>query len=151
MEQLSPFFMIVEERANPIVSDVLFESATATLESLGATYERVTVPNVFEIPAAVSYAIRGHEFFSGRRRFDGYIALGCVIKGDQTYGGQSFGNCLRGIQDLMIGHSLALGNGLFAAESRELAKKSAKIIGAEAAQGALDMLKLKRHFGMKPR
>ena len=53
--------------------------ATAAIESAGATFERVTVPGALEIPAAIAMAL------AGPKRFDGYVALGCVIRGETTH------------------------------------------------------------------
>ncbi len=73
----SPHIMIVEARFYDDIADELARGAVQVLDQAEATYERYTVPGAFEIPAAIRFAIRSLDVFSARRRFDGYIALGC--------------------------------------------------------------------------
>ena len=76
-----PHIMIVESRFYPDVADELTSAAIAQIEAAnGGTYKRVMVPTMFEIPVAIRYAIRAVEMFPARKRFDGYMALGCYIK-----------------------------------------------------------------------
>src|SRR5690606_20445244 len=73
---IPPHVMIVEARFYEDIADELVKGAMATLEAAGATFERFAVPGAFEIPAAITYAVRSMDFYAGRRRFDGYVALG---------------------------------------------------------------------------
>jgi 6,7-dimethyl-8-ribityllumazine synthase len=128
---------------------------TAALQSAGATWEVVEVPGAFEIPAAVSTAVRSMEFVGARRRFDGYVALGCVIRGETTHYDYVCGETARGLQDLAVKYCLALGFGLLTVENREQAEERAGVDrrdkGGEAARVCLSMIDLKRTFGLFPR
>jgi 6,7-dimethyl-8-ribityllumazine synthase len=150
-----PHIMIVEARYYDAICDELQRGAIAAIEAAGATYERFVVPGAFEIPAAIQYSIRSHDFFGGRRRFDGYVALGCVIRGETSHYDYVCGESARGLQDLAIQHSLALGYGILTVENEEQAWARAKVDqgnkGGEAAKACLAMLELKRHFRLFPR
>ena len=105
----APHIMIIEARFYEDIADEMVRGAVAELEASGCTYERFAVPGVFEIPAAVAYSIRSMDVFTGRRRFDGYVALGCVIRGETTHYDYVCEESARGLQDLAIKHTLALG------------------------------------------
>lgn len=150
-----PHVMIAVARFYEDIADELVRGATAALQSAGATWEIVEVPGAFEIPAAMSTAVRSLEFVGGRRRFDGYIALGCVIRGETTHYDYVCGETARGLQDLAIKYCLALGFGLLTVENREQADERAGVDrrdkGGEAARVCLSMIELKRTFGLFPR
>ena len=78
----APHIMIVESRFYEDVADELLKGANGVLEAAGASFERVSVPGAFEIPAAIHMGLRSMEFYAARRRFDGYVALG------NAYGGE---------------------------------------------------------------
>lgn len=157
LETRPPYFMIIEARTHHGIVSELVRGAISTLENSGASYERVEVATLFEIPSALRFAVKGHEFFSARRRFEGYIVLGCAIRGDRSFHEeQIFKSCLLGIQEVSLEHSLALGNGVFCADTIEQAQALARgdglfNLGGEAAKTCLEMLGMKHKFGMKPR
>jgi 6,7-dimethyl-8-ribityllumazine synthase len=150
-----PHIMVVESRNHPEVSDLLFEGTITVLDSINATYERFAVPSALEIPQAIKYAVRGLDFYTARKRFDAYIALGCVVQGETDYhdivGRESAGALMK----LALDHTLSIGNGILACDTREQAleraKPSGKNRGGEAARAALEMLRMKSHFGIFPR
>ncbi len=150
-----PHIMIVEARFYDDIADELVRGAIAELDAAGATHERFVVPGAFELPAAVKYAIRAMDFYSGRRRFDGYVALGCVIRGETTHYDVVCTETARAIQDLAVQYTLALGFGVLTVENREQAWARAAVRhknkGGEAARACLDMLALKRQFRLYPR
>lgn len=150
-----PHVMIAVARFYGEIADELVRGATAALKSTGATWEIVEVPGAFEIPAAVSTAVRSMEFVGARRRFDGYIALGCVIRGETSHYDYVCGETARGLQDLAVKYCLALGFGLLTVENREQAEERAGVDrrdkGGEAARVCLSMIELKRNFGLFPR
>ena len=78
MAQRPPHLLVVEARFYDDLADELLRGATAALEQAGATFERVTVPGALEIPAAVAMGV------AALGRYDGYVALGCVIRGETT-------------------------------------------------------------------
>lgn len=151
----APHIMIVEARYYDAICDELVRGAVAAIEAAGATYERFTVPGAFEIPAAIQYSIRSHDFFGGRKRFDGYVALGCVIRGETSHYDYVCGESARGLQDLALQHTLALGYGILTVENEDQAWARAKLDkgnkGGEAAKACLAMLDLKRRFRLFPR
>ena len=74
-------------------------------KSAGATFERVTVPGALEIPAAVAMAL------ASPKKFDGYVALGCVIRGETTHYDTVANESARALMDLAVAHRLASGTG----------------------------------------
>lgn len=149
-----PHIMIVEARFYEDIADELVRGAVAELDKAGATWERFAVPGAFEIPATIKYAIRSRDFYAARRRFDGYIALGCVIRGETSHYDLVCNECARGLQTLSIEYTLALGFGVLTCENREQARTRASISGgnkgAMAARSCLAMLELKRDFRLYP-
>ena len=134
-----PLVLIVEARYYAHVSDALLKGAEAALDKAGARYASITVPGAFEIPAAIALAAR-------TRKYDGYVALGCVIRGETTHYDLVCQECARGIQDLALaGH--AVGFGVLTVENVDQAFKRARIDekdkGGEAARACLTMIALK--------
>lgn len=150
-----PHIMIVEARYYEDISDELGRGAVRALDEAGATYERFVVPGAFEIPAAIRYAIRSMDFFSARRRFDGYVALGCVIRGETTHYDYVCQESARGLQDLALEYSLAIGYGILTVENEEQAWVRGRVSegdkGGFAARACLEMIALKRRFRLFPR
>lgn len=152
---VAPHIMIVEARFYEPLADELMRGAIAALEEAGATYERFAVPGTFEIPAAIQYAVRSLDFSPGRRRFDGYVALGCVIRGETTHYDHICEEVSRALQDLAVHYSLALGFGVLTVENEAQAWERAKVDrrnkGGDAARACLAMVELKRRFRLFPR
>ena len=151
----APHVLIVEARFYADIADALAAGAIAALDKAGASYERLEVPGAFEIPTAVRMAVRSLDFFAGRKRFDGYIALGCVIRGETTHYDYVCGESARKLQDVACEHSLALGYGIITcdneAQAWARAKADEKDKGGDAARACLDMIEVKRHFRLYPR
>lgn len=150
-----PHIMVVEARFYDDVADLLLTGAKAVLDRVGATYEVFTVPGALEIPAAILYAMKSLDFDAVRRRYDGYVALGAVIKGatrhDQVVGDVS----TQGLQTLALQNTLAVGNGILTCDTKEQALERAhpdKLDrGGAAAEACLKMLELKHHFRLMPK
>lgn len=141
----APHILIVEARFYENITDELARGAVAVLEQIiGASYERVAVPGALEIPAAVQIAS------TSARRFDGYVTLGCVIRGETSHYDTVCNESARGLQDLALRHGLAIGNGILTVENEAQAWARAKVDemdkGGGAARAALAMIELKRHF-----
>lgn len=151
----APHVMIVEARFYEDIADELVKGAMAVLEAAGATFERFAVPGTFEIPTAITYAVRSMDFYAGRRRFDGYVALGCVIRGETTHYDYVCGESARKLADLSCQYALAMGYGILTVENGdqawERARTDRKNKGGDAARACLDMVELKRHFHLFPR
>lgn len=141
-----PHVMIVAARFYEDIAEELCRGAVAVLEAAGATHEKVTVPGVFEIPAAVAMA-----HYNDPSRFDGYIALGCVIRGETTHYDYVCNESARGLQDLATGQGLAIGYGILTVENAAQAWARAAVDkkdkGADAARACLAMIELRRRFG----
>ncbi len=141
MADRPPHLLVIEARFYDDLADELLRGATAALEEAGATFERVTVPGALEIPAALVMAI------SGKTRFDGYVALGCVIRGETTHYETVANESARALMDLSVTHRLALGNGILTVENDEQAWARARVgeldKGGGAAKAALAMIALK--------
>ncbi len=151
----TPHLLIVESRYYEDVAAELLSGATAELEAAGASSERIEVPGAFEIPAAIRMAIRSMDFFAGRRRFDGYIALGCVIRGETSHYDYICTESARKLQDLAVNYTLALGYGILTCETHEQAIERAAVNrknkGGDAARACLTMIGVKQHFRLFPR
>jgi 6,7-dimethyl-8-ribityllumazine synthase len=147
----SPHVMIVEAPYYAHIAEELARGAIHALDAGGASYERFTVPGAFEIPAAIRIAIeaRGHDV---RRRFDGYVALGCVIRGETTHYDYVCGESARGLQQLALQYGAAIGFGILTVENEAQALARARVDrknkGGEAARACLAMIELKHQFGL---
>ena len=131
--------LIVEARFYDDLADELLRGATAVLERAGATFDKVTVPGALEIPAALAMA-------EATKRYDGYVALGCVIRGETSHYDTVAGESARGLMDLSI-QRLAIGNGILTVENDDQAWARARVTelnkGGAAAEAALTMVALK--------
>ena len=140
--------LVVEGRFYSDLSDELLRGATSTLEAHGVRYDVVSVPGALEIPAVV--ALADENAF-----YDGYVALGVVIRGE-TYHFEIVSNeSARGLMDLAVTRNLAIGNGILTVETEEQAWARARVSegdkGGGAARACLDMISLKRRFqGVRP-
>ena len=136
--------LIVEARFYEDIVDSQVAGAIAALESSGASYERVSVPGALEIPGAIAMASTGH------RNFDGYVALGCVIRGETSHYDTVCNESARGLMDLALVDRLAIGNGVITvenmAQARARADVSRKDKGGDAARAAMAMSALKQAF-----
>ncbi len=151
----APHVLIVEARFYDDIADELVRGAVVCIESADATYNRVDVPGAFEIPAAIRMAIKSLDVVGGRRRYDAFVALGCVIRGETTHYDYVCQESARGLQDLAIQHVLAIGYGILTCETRDQAWARAAVDqgnkGGVAARAALRMVELKKDFGLYPR
>ena len=142
-----PRILIVEARYYAHISDELLKGALAALAEAGATHERVVVPGAFEIPAAIRFAVEAAA------AYDGYVALGCVIRGETTHYDYVCEQSSRGLQDLALAHSLAIGFGILTVENEAQALARARVDkrnkGGEAARACLAMVALRRKFGLE--
>jgi 6,7-dimethyl-8-ribityllumazine synthase len=113
------------------------------------------VPGSFEVPAAIAFAVRSMEYFTARQRFDGYVALGCVIRGETSHYDHVCQESARALQDLACRYALALGYGILTCDTREQAlvraRREGRDRGGHAARACLAMIELKRRFHLYPR
>lgn len=137
--------LIIQARFYEEIADSLTDAAKEVLEKEDVAYESIDVPGVFEIPSAVNMAIQ-------TGKYDAYIALGCVIRGQTTHYDYVCEESARGLNDLALKYNAAIGYGIITAENREQAyvraDKKQKNVGGRAANAAIDMLKLKNAMGL---
>lgn len=147
--------LIVEADFYRDISDALLEGAKSVLDEKGVSYDVVQVPGCLEIPAAVRFAMKAMEHTGGRRRYDAYVALGCVIRGETSHYDTVSEESARGLMDLSKDFCLAVGNGIITCENEDQAwaraRRNDKDKGGGAARTALSMLSLKQNFGLFPR
>ncbi|MDA9639846.1 6,7-dimethyl-8-ribityllumazine synthase [SAR116 cluster bacterium] len=143
---MSGHFLIIEARFYEKLADAQVDGAERALKAAGASWERISVPGALEIPAAIAFAE------SGTRHYDGYIALGCVIRGETTHYDIVCTQSARALMDLSVADNLAIGNGILTVENEDQAWDRAdhtrKDKGGGAAQAALEMAQLKKAMAL---
>ena len=134
--------LIVEARFYDHLNDLLLAGARAAIEAAGHAHETVTVPGALELPGALALVAE-------TGRYDAYVALGVVIRGE-TYHFEVVSNeSARGLLALTL-DGLAIGNGVLTVENEAQAQARADPArlnkGGGAAEAALAMLALKKRF-----
>ena len=141
-----PNILIVEARFYDDIADALVDGATAVLDGAGASYQRLQVPGAFEIPATIGFAARSPDAAG----YDGFIGLGCVIRGQTTHYDYVCQESARGLQDLAVRERVALGYGILTCENRDQAlaraRRDEQDRGGAAARACLAMIEIKRRF-----
>ena len=136
-------FLIVEARFYDHLNDMLIDGARTRLEAAGHTVEVLTVPGALEIPGAIAMAAESGAY-------DGFVAIGVVIRGETYHFEIVAGESARGIMALTM-DGIAIGNGIITVENEDQAIARAdpkrKNKGAEAAAAALALLELRGRFG----
>lgn len=135
--------LIVEARFYDHLNDMLLDGARTAIEEAGHRHETITVPGALEVPGAIAMAAE-----SGR--YDGFVALGVIIRGE-TYHFEVVSNeSARGLMALSM-DSLAIGNGILTVEDETQAlaraRRNDKDKGGEAARAAIRMMELREQFG----
>ena len=146
--------LIVEARFYDHIADDLLAGAKAALQAAGAEFDVVTVPGALEIPGVIAMAEEGGHRPAGVR-YDGYVALGCVIRGETHHFEIVSGESARGITDLAIGRRLAIGNGILTVETEAQALARAKASeldkGGGAAKACLAVIGVRKRLLGSPR
>jgi 6,7-dimethyl-8-ribityllumazine synthase len=139
-----PHILVVEAPYYAHIAALLRRGAEQALTAAGATHERIQVPGSFEVPAAIALVARTSE------RFDGYVALGCVIRGETTHYDHICAESARGLQDLAVRDGLAIGYGILTCENEAQALARAAPEGRDhagaAVRACLAIVELKRRF-----
>ena len=124
------------------IADGMIAGATAALDAAGARHELIEVPGALEIPTAIRLAARSGQF-------DGFVALGCVIRGETTHYETVCNDSSRGLTLLGL-DGVCLGNGILTCENMEQAEVRADPArmnkGGGAAEAALHLIALARRF-----
>lgn len=135
--------LIVAARYYADVVDALIVGAKRAIEEAGAEAEVIDIPGAFEAPAAIAFAAQSGDF-------DGYVALGCVIRGETSHYDYVCGESARGLMDLAIQDGLPIGYGILtvenAAQAVARADPATRDKGGEAARACLAMLALRNRF-----
>lgn len=135
-------FLIVEARFYDHLNDMLVAGARNALEAAGHSVDVLTVPGALEIPGAISLAAESN-------RFDGFVAIGVVIRGETYHFEIVAGESARGIMALTM-DGIAIGNGILTVEDEQQALVRAdpqqKDKGGEAAKAAIALLDLQQKF-----
>ncbi|MGQ7792753.1 6,7-dimethyl-8-ribityllumazine synthase [Faunimonas sp. B44] len=144
-----PHLLVIEARFYADLADEIVAGATAELEARGASYDRIAVPGVLEIPAALAMAVLSQE---DETRYDGYVLLGCVIRGETSHYDIVANESARAVMTLSIEEAIAVGNGILTVENGDQAwaraRVSGKNKGAVAAAAAFEMAMLRKRFGL---
>jgi 6,7-dimethyl-8-ribityllumazine synthase len=145
MSHISPHILIVSADFYPDITSELLTGAKAELKRMDATFDEIKVPGAFEIPAAINYAIQS-------RKYHGYIALGCVIRGETTHYDYVCSESARGIMDLALTQNAAIGYGILTVENKEQAMVRAKVgegnKGRDAVEACLQLIAIKNRLGI---
>src|ERR1700680_4258277 len=146
----SPHLLIIEARFYDDLADELLKGAVQVLERAGASFERVTVPGALEIPAALAMALQAKE--RGAARYDAFVVLGCVLRGETYHFDIVAGESARAIMNLAVAHGLAIGNGILTVEDEDQAGARARVgdqnKGGAAAEAALTMFALRQKLAV---
>src|SRR5262249_44981581 len=125
------------------ITDQLQRGAEAATQAAEAMLDRVFVPGAFEIPGAIAHAARA-------KIYDGFVALGCVVRGETSHYDYVCGESARGLMQLSIQEGLAVGYGILTvntlAQAVERGDPRRGDKGGEATKAALSMIVLKRRF-----
>ena len=127
------------------ISEELIKGASNHLEKVNFNYELVKLPGALEIPAAISFAIKS-------KKYDGFVALGCVIRGETSHYDYVCSESTGGLNQIAINQHAAIGNGILTVENKAQAWARAAVDkgnkGARAAEACVKMIELKRKFGI---
>ncbi len=125
------------------IADELLEGAQKAIRDAGASFETIDVPGALEIPCAISMAANGNTF-------DGFVALGCVIRGETSHYDTVCNDSSRGLSLLGL-QGVCIGNGILTVENKKQAEVRAEAKGQNkgggAAVAALHLVAIKKRFG----
>lgn len=144
--------LIVEARFYSKIADDLAKGAIAILKQNGISYERMEVPGVFEVPAAVNFAIQAMKFSINSKKYSGFITLGAVIRGETDHYEHICREASHALMNISVEQSVALGFGILTCENKEQANERADVNrgnkGADAANACLRMMALNNELSM---
>lgn len=125
------------------IAALMLEGAVKKITAAGYEYDVITVPGAFEIPAVIAFA-------KDSNLYDGYVALGCVIRGETTHYDYVCGESARGLNKLAMKNKLAIGYGIITVENEAQAIERADVTkkdkGGFAAFACLEMIKIREKF-----
>ncbi|HEX8470956.1 MAG TPA: 6,7-dimethyl-8-ribityllumazine synthase [Brevundimonas sp.] len=140
--------LIVEARYYDELADVLLDGAKDALRSQGVEFDVVTVPGALEVPTAIALASEAGKYPTAPR-YDGFVALGCIIRGETYHFEIVSDQSAAGLMQLGL-KGLAIGNGILTTEDEDQAWARAKMSegdkGGGAARAALDLIALRKRL-----
>ena len=140
--------LVVEARFHAPLADALLEGAERAINEAHATWDVVTVPGALEIPGVISMALVAEA--EGGVAYDGYVALGTIIRGDTYHFDIVANESSRALMDLSVQETLAIGNGILTVENEQQAWVRARRAegdkGGFAARAALTMIAIRERF-----
>jgi len=144
--------LLIEAPYYGAIAEALAAGAIAELEAAGASFERVTVPGALEIPLALAQAAKAGLIpaDAANARFDGCVALGCVIRGETSHYETVCANANHWLMEVAIKHAVPLGNGILTVDNEKQAlaraRGGAEGKGGDAARACLRLIELQRAF-----
>jgi len=144
--------LIIEARYYEKIGELLLSGAIAELDAAGVSYEVVSVPGALEIPLVLSQAVKASLIGSDEAdaRFDGCIALGCVIRGETSHYDTVCDNANYWLMQIAVQNGIPLGNAILTVENEEQALARAQGgregKGADAVRACLTLVALERTF-----
>jgi 6,7-dimethyl-8-ribityllumazine synthase len=144
--------LVIEAPYYAEIAAELMAGAIAELEAAGAGFERIAVPGALEIPLALAAAAKAGLIPGGAHgaRFDGAVALGCVIRGETTHYDTVCANANHWLMELATRHAIPLGNAILTVETEaqalERARGGRRSKGAEAVRACLTLVAHARAF-----
>lgn len=156
---ISAHVLIIEAPYYREVSDELASGALQELAERGATFERIEVPGALEIPQVLAQLLdrqlnaqsgKGPAGKAGAAKFDGVIALGCVIRGETAHYDIVVNNANHWLMELAITNKIPLGNGILTVDTLDQAMARARGgsdgKGGDAARACLRLIEIAREF-----
>lgn len=140
--------LIVEARRYSGLSDALLQGAAQAIDAQGAEYDVITVSESMQIPTAIALAEEAGRFPTAPR-YDGYVALGCVIRGETYHFEIVSDQSAAGLRNLGL-KGVVIGNGILTTEDEDQAWARARISegdkGGGAARACLDLIALRKRL-----
>jgi 6,7-dimethyl-8-ribityllumazine synthase len=149
--------LLIEAPYYASIAEALAGGAIAELEAAGAVFERVQVPGALEIPLALAQAVAAELIpaSAANARFDGCVALGCVIRGETTHYDTVCTNANHWLMEIAVRHAIPLGNAILTVDTEAQALARARGgrsgVGAGAVRACLSLVGHARAFAGKDR
>lgn len=140
--------LIIEARFYDHLADMLLTGAAQALEAAGVAWDKITVPGVLELPAALEMVASAQERGTTEVRYDAFVVLGTAIRGESDHYHHVSTACVNGCSEVATRHHLALGCGVLTvhneAQALNRADPTRKNLGGQAGRACLRMLDFKR-------
>jgi 6,7-dimethyl-8-ribityllumazine synthase len=147
--------LVIEAPYYEAVATELIAGAIAELEAAGASFERIAVPGALEIPLVLAQTVKAGLIpgDANHARFDGCVALACVIRGETTHYDTVCNNANHWLMDIAVRHAIPLGNAILTVETEaqalERARGGRRGKGAEAVRACLALIEHSRSFAAR--